>query len=161
MVTNARFYPDFDIDQYWGADDDTNKRSDIVRVVVEVASHKKDSPHAGNSHIEAVVQLQNYLETVGERWDQRLVGLAILGKEAYLMHLTREDLRIREVYKQSDDDNDHGVDDDDGKQNVHWMSLFDPRVVQVLDEIHALSMLSNVDDGDHNLKGEVKHENGD
>ena len=34
----ARLYADFDIDQYWYAGDDTNNRSDIVRIVVEIAS---------------------------------------------------------------------------------------------------------------------------
>jgi hypothetical protein len=36
----------------------------------------------------------------------------------------------------------------DGEQNDYWMSLFDPRIVQVLNEIHTLSMLSD-DDDDH------------
>ena len=162
-VTSARLYPDFNIDQYWGADDDTNKRPDIVRLVVEVASLKKNSPHAGDLHAEAVLQLRNYLETVGERWDKRLVGLAILGKEAYLMHLTQEDLRIREVYRLSDDEDDSDYDDDgngdgdnrkDEGRNAHWMSLFDPRVVQVLDEMHTLSTLSDDDDDDGDDEGE-------
>ena len=159
-VTKERLYPDFDIDQYWGADDDTNRQPDIVRIIVEIASLKDDFPDADKMHLEAVVQLQNYLETVGERWDQRLVGLAILGNEAYLMHLTQEDLRIREVYELSDDednddndgsdgdwdwddggnDNSSGMEREGRRQNDCWMSLFDPRVVQVLDEMYALSM---------------------
>jgi len=139
MVTKERLYPDFDIDQYWGADDDTNERSDVVRIVVEVASLGKDTH---GTHSEAVVQLQNYIDAVGEQWDQRLVGLAILGNEAYLLHRTQEDLQIRKVYGDEDDNDDDNDNDYDGGQNKHWMSLFDPRVVQVLDEMHTLSMLS-------------------
>lgn len=74
------------------------------------------------------------------------VGIAILGKEAYLMHCTRENPQIREVYEVSGDDDDDGDDDmeiDGGQQNDYWMSLFDPRVIQVLDEMHTLSMHSD------------------
>lgn len=143
MVTKERLYPDFDIDQYWGADDDTNERSDIVRIVVEVASLGKDY-HGSIPYSEAALQLLNYIDAVGERWDQRLVGLAILGNEAYLLHRTQEDFQIRRVYgdqdgNEEDDDNNNY----DGGQNKYWMSLFDPRVVQVLDEMHTLSMLSD------------------
>jgi hypothetical protein len=142
VVTKARLYPDFDIDQYWGAGDNTNNRPDIVRIVVEIASLNSDS---SNSHSEVVFQLQRYLEAVGERWDRRLVGIAILGNEAYLMHITHNDLRIREVYEQADDSDGS----DDGQQNNnYWMSLFDPRVVQVLDEIYLLSMDDDDEDED-------------
>jgi hypothetical protein len=41
------------------------------------------------------------------------------------------------------DDSDRDNEDEYGEQNDYWMSLFDPRVVQVLDEIHTLSMLSD------------------
>ena len=64
LVTKARLYPDFDVDQYWGADDDTNNRSDIVRIVVEIASLNDDSC---NTHSEVVFQLQRYLEAVGDK----------------------------------------------------------------------------------------------
>ena len=104
--------------------------------MVEIASFNQDS---SNSHSEAVLQLQSYLETVGERWDQRLVGLAIHGNEAYLMHVTEDNLRIREVYE-----NTNGLN----QQNECWMSLFDPRVVQVLNEIYNLSMDNDDDDDD-------------
>ena len=146
-VTELRLYPDFDIDQYWGADVDNNKRPDIVRVVVEIASFKKNSE---KSYGDAVVQLQSYLEGVGERWDKRLVGLAILGNRAYLMHITEDDPRIREVYEDSDSD------DDNQSQNDNWMSLFDPRVVEVLDEMHALCM--DDDDGDDDDDDDEYHD---
>jgi len=132
QVTNERLYPDFDIDQYWGAGDDIN-RSDIVRIVIEIASLNS------KSRDDVVYQLRSYIEAVGERWDQRLVGIAILGNEAYLMHITHDNLRIRVVYEEEDDSDDS--DDDDGQDNNdYWMSLFDPRVVEVLDEMYDLSM---------------------
>ena len=87
------------------------------------------------------------------------------------MHLTREDLWIREVYKPSghnDEDGDKDGDGDnggnngdgssgdnsdcdqedehcDGEQNDYRILLFkfNPCVVQVLSEIHTLSMLSD------------------
>ena len=85
-----------------------------MRIVVEIAS-LKDYPHARNSHSEAVVQLQNYLDTVGERWDQRLVRLAILGKEVYLMHRTQDDLQICEVYELLGDEDDNDNNDEESE----------------------------------------------
>jgi len=144
-VTKTRLYPDFDIDQYWGADNNTNKQPDIVRVVVEVASLVQDPPPY-DSYAEAVIQLQSYLDIVGERWHQRLVGLAILGNRAYLMHITEDDHRIREVY---------AYDSDDGDQMGNWMSLFDPRVVEVLDQMYELSMNDDeVEEDDDDDEGE-------
>ena len=111
-----------------------------MRIVVEIASLHKDPP-SEDSYADAIVQLQYYLEVVGERWHKRLVGLAILGNRAYLMHITEDDHEIRDVYKQADDS-----DDDDQEWNGNWMSLFDPRVVEVLDEMYELSI--NDDDVD-------------
>ena len=108
-----------------------------MRIVVEIASLNSES---GNLHSEVVYQLQRYLEAVGERWDQRLFGIAILGNEAYLMHITDIDLRVREVYEEVDDS-----DGDDAQQNSnYWMSLFDHRVVEALDEMYNLFMDDNV-----------------
>ena len=94
-----------------------------MRIVVEIVSLNSDS---GNLHSEVVYQLQRYLEAVGERWDQRLLIVAILSNEAYLMHITDNDLRVREVYEEAD----HSDDDDAQQNSNYWMSLFDHRVVE-------------------------------
>ena len=107
-------------------------------MVVEIASLNEDPPPE-DAYFVAVVQLQNYLEIVGERWHQRLVGLAILGNRAYLMHITEDNHHIRDIYEPT-------VESDDDDQQRNWMSLFDPRVVEVLDEMYELSI--NDDDVD-------------
>ena len=66
--------------------------------MVEVVFINKDTPYP--DVFRCCFQLHGCLEAVGERWDRRLVGLAILGIKAYLMHITEDDLRIREVYGQ-------------------------------------------------------------
>ena len=45
----------------------------------------------------------------------------------------------------SGDNNNHDKEDEyhDREQNDYWMSLFNPCIVQVLNEIHTLSMLSD------------------
>ena len=119
-------------------------------MVVEIASLHEDPP-PDNSYGDAVIQLESYLETVGERWHQRLVGLAILGNRAYMMHITEDNHQIRDVYEPTEDP------DDDG-QLGYWMSLFDPRVVKVLDEMYELSMN---DDGIDEDEGEDSNEDDD
>ena len=118
-------------------------------MVVEIASLHEDPPPE-NSYVDAAVQLQNYLETVGERWHQRLVGLAILGNRAHLMHITEDNHQVRAVYER--------YDPDDDVQLGYWMSLFDPRVVKVLDEMYELSMN---DDGIDEDEGEDSNEDDD
>ena len=107
-----------------------------MRVVVEMASLNEDPP-SDKAYSDAIFQLRSYIDTAGERWHQRLVGLAILGNRAYLMHITEDDHRIREVYEEADSDDS---DDDHQEQNGDWMSLFDPRVVEVLNEMYELSI---------------------
>ena len=60
------------------------------------------------------------------------------------MHFTHDDLRIREVYEQADDSDES----DRQHNNDCWVSLFDPRVVEVFDEIYDLSMDDDDDDFD-------------
>ena len=100
-----------------------------MRVVVEIASLNEDPP-SDKAYSDAIFQLHWHCR-------ERLVGLAILGNRAYLMHITEDDHRIREVYEEADSDDS---DDDHQEQNGDWMSLFDPRVVEVLNEMYELSI---------------------
>ena len=52
------------------------------------------------------------------------------------MHITDNDLRVREVYEEAD----HSDDDDAQQNSNYWMSLFDHRVDEALDEMYNLCM---------------------
>ena len=68
-VTNVRKHPDFTICQFWGADVNSNEQPDVIRVVFEVASNERDKQ-------EVVFQVLENLDFVGERFHDRILGVA-------------------------------------------------------------------------------------
>jgi len=76
-VTKKRFYPDFNVVQYWGADTDENDRADVIRIVIEVGTRE--------SHSALISRTFKYLKQVGSRWRGRLLGLALIGEFACLI----------------------------------------------------------------------------
>ena len=71
FVTKERKLPDFTVDQFFG---DPQEKHDIIRVVIEVASHDRDPT-------EVLAQLEGYMDLVGDRWEHRLLGVAMLNGE--------------------------------------------------------------------------------
>ena len=62
------------------------------------------------------------------------------------------------MYEQADD-LDESDDDDRQHNNNCWVSLFDPRVVEVFDEIYDLSMDDDNDDFDDDDGGDNEDQN--
>lgn len=105
-VTDTRYYPDFHVDQYFGADIDDNPEGDIARIVVELGSR--------NAHKLSVArQLTNYMDVIGPvRSRGCLLGIGLIGAEVLL--LQKKSGESKRLYE-------------------GWISMFDPRFVEVLD----------------------------
>lgn len=116
-MTNERLYPDFNIDEYWGADCDENPNGDIVRVVVEVGSD-------GAIKYDVNTQLQDYMDVVGDRWSDSLLGLGIIGNEVLMLKITKQHKRIHNVITST--------------RNDHWISIFDDRFIAELQKVLEL-----------------------
>ncbi|KAJ4472114.1 hypothetical protein J3R30DRAFT_3407621 [Lentinula aciculospora] len=80
-VTETRSYPDFCVDQYWGADDDSNLKADIIRIIVEVGSRMKSLSDPSSAQFFIRQQLEGYMEVVGpQRWEGSLLGVCSITK---------------------------------------------------------------------------------
>ncbi|KAJ3847510.1 hypothetical protein EV368DRAFT_69047 [Lentinula lateritia] len=85
---DTRLYPDFCIDQYWGADNDRNPRADVIRVIIEVGSKETGSIRKKTSKNAIISQLRSYMQLAGpQRWQGRLLGVAMLGAEVFLLEM--------------------------------------------------------------------------
>ncbi|KAJ3839902.1 hypothetical protein F5878DRAFT_640803 [Lentinula raphanica] len=141
-VSGKYVYPDFCVNQYWGADDDSNPKADVIRIIMEAGSVGKTSTRDRAKKLEnpnpklkektqsdMLVQLKAYMDLAGpQRWDGRLLGIAILGNEAYLLDLTDEDSsNIRDV-------------------TAGWISIFDPKFVEEVDWMYHYSIEHDNDD---------------
>ena len=123
-------YPDFCVDQYWGANNATNLIPDIIRIVVEVGSVGNGTTYSGVTKDAVEEQVHKYMELVGSRWQGLLFGLGILGNEVYIAQMRDSSLpggRIRRPRK---------VWDGDG-----WKSMFDREFFQELDRMYDYCML--------------------
>ncbi len=106
-------YPDFTVCQFWGPDVDANSQSDVIRVLIEVASDEEDK-------WPVVRQVLENLDIVGERFHEEILGIAIVKNEVSLF-------RNRP--------HGHGFHDLYG-----WISLFDQRFVAELNRIYDHSV---------------------
>lgn len=115
-VTNERRYPDFNIDQYWGADSDDNPHADIIRVVIEVGSSVQDC-WAVSAHLE------EYIDWVGTRFHEKLLAVGLAGNQVIMYSINDDRMSTRGRYGR-------------------WMSLFDPRAlfVEELNRVRQMSM---------------------
>ncbi|KAJ7718687.1 hypothetical protein DFH07DRAFT_784864 [Mycena maculata] len=105
-VNQDRKYPDFTICQFFGADDD-NTPGDVIRVVYEIGT-KTDAL----SKDKVLQQVRGYLDTVTDRrFDERLLGVAQVGNEVYLLSNHLNVATFISPYP-----------------NTQWISLFDPRI---------------------------------
>ncbi|EPQ52050.1 hypothetical protein GLOTRDRAFT_140513 [Gloeophyllum trabeum ATCC 11539] len=115
-VTKEKRYPDFNIDQYWGADTDENPHADIVRVVIEVGSSERD-------RWAVTRQLTEYVDWVGTRAHEKLLAVGLAGNKVIMYSINDDRISTRGRYGR-------------------WMSLFDPRAlfVEELNRIRQMSM---------------------
>jgi len=130
-VGQRRCYPDFCVEQYWGAGGvDGKHKPDVVRVIIELGSLRKglikgNSPPCTRDAVE--IQLKSYMDFVGpDRWDGRLLLIGMLGKHVCVMR-TGKDYLV------------------DGVEpvfigNKRWISMFDPKLVTELDDMYEYRM---------------------
>ncbi|KAF8149007.1 hypothetical protein K438DRAFT_2027453 [Mycena galopus ATCC 62051] len=115
-VIQDRQYPDFTVCQFFGADSD-NTPGDVIRVVYEIGT--KTDPL---SKVDVLRQLGFYLELVTDRrFDEWLLGVAQVGNEVYLLS------------------NQQGEDFEPAYPNTDWISLFDARFADKMNQIRDLS----------------------
>ncbi|KAF9012820.1 hypothetical protein BDZ89DRAFT_1077308 [Hymenopellis radicata] len=126
-------YPDFTVERYWGADNDDNPNPDVVRIVVEVGSFVQldramkqapRNPDAAGDRIREIVtrQLEKYMTRVEDRFDDRLLGVAMIGNEVALRVRTSGSHNNTLI---------PGIGTD-------WIRFDDPRFIQELDTIRNM-----------------------
>jgi len=109
-VTDTQYYPDFHVDQYFGADIDSNPDRDLARIVLEVGSLGKNKLHVHR-------QLSNYMDVIGPiRSRGMLLGVGLVGNEVLLIH--RGDNGTKVLFG-------------------GWISMFDPKFVSELDKMRS------------------------
>ncbi|KAJ3821812.1 hypothetical protein F5880DRAFT_1732486 [Lentinula raphanica] len=125
-VTSKRRYPDFCVDQYWGADNDNNRKGDVIRVIIEIGSLRRGSTRKIVTKTDVEVQLKTYMNlATPRRWQGRLLGVGMLGNEVFLAELTEDEpLEINPVISD-------------------WISMFDPRFAQEMDQVYEYSVLED------------------
>ncbi|KAF7333888.1 hypothetical protein MSAN_02401400 [Mycena sanguinolenta] len=114
-VDQDRQYPDFTVCQFFGADSD-NTPGDVVRVVYEIGT--KTDPL---SKLEVLRQLRTYLQAItARRCDEWLLGVGQVGNEVYLFSNQRSSTFLSAY------------------PNIDWISLFDHRFTDQLNQIRDL-----------------------
>ncbi|KAF9062766.1 hypothetical protein BDP27DRAFT_1336187 [Rhodocollybia butyracea] len=73
VVDEKGKFPDFTICQYG---DNSNN---IIRIVVEIASE-------GSSSAQAFLQLRDYMNLLGDRWEEKVLGIVWVGTSVALIH---------------------------------------------------------------------------
>jgi hypothetical protein len=121
------FYPDFTIEEYWGADVDSNPHPDSIRVVMEVASVVRlevitksyEEPQKALAEFgeQVITQLGRYIDRAGAKGPDRVLGVTILGNQVALREFR---------------DGKTGVILDIG---TDWFDFFDPRFVHHLNAV--------------------------
>ncbi|KAJ6538625.1 hypothetical protein B0H10DRAFT_2254389, partial [Mycena sp. CBHHK59/15] len=114
-VTDNRTYPDFTICQFFGADAD-GTAADMIRVVYEIGSTSADKRRIYR-------QLEGYLHSITPmRFDGWLLGVAQIQNEVFLMkNTTLNTADFTPLFP------------------TGWISLFDQRFVDELNQIRDLS----------------------
>ena len=136
-VGPRRRYPDFCIDQYWGADANKNPKADIVRVVIEVGSLNEGSIRESVTRSNVRIQLHQYMELVGpDRWHGRLLGIGMLGNRALLAKMWNDGTPSR-TRSPSNDPSHAPQPVISGRR---WISIFDPRFVAEIDSMYEYCM---------------------
>ncbi|KAJ4480984.1 hypothetical protein J3R30DRAFT_2385713 [Lentinula aciculospora] len=138
-VTKTRSYPDFCVDQYWGADDDSNFKADIIRVIVEVGSRTKSLGDISYTRVFIQQQLEGYMEAVGpQRWEGLLLGVCMLGSEVLLMRMAERD--NDNVDADWNPSKDPSVSPQfvftDSNGNPEWISMFDARFDHQMENVY-------------------------
>lgn len=136
-VGTRRYYPDFTIEQFWGADSDENPKADVVRVIVEVASVLEGPIKGSATYSKVELQLEHYMLTLGpSRWEGQLLGIGILGNQVYMLKM-RSDNTVGPVEDPMEDPRYLPRPVIDGDE---WISMFDYRFVEELDFMHGYCM---------------------
>ncbi|KAJ3805282.1 MAG: hypothetical protein NXY57DRAFT_263424 [Lentinula lateritia] len=143
-VGHTRLYPDFCIDQYWGADDDSNPRADVIRVIIEVGSEKTGSIRGKTSKDEIEAQLEIYMLLAGpQRWEGRLLGVAMLGAEVLLLEM-RDDVGSNEAATLNfENDPRQQPQPVFPRKKSPWIKMFDPRFEAEMDRMYQFSLAND------------------
>ncbi|KAF9790429.1 hypothetical protein BJ322DRAFT_388797 [Thelephora terrestris] len=115
-VNQKRTYPDFCVDQYWGADNDRNPKSDILRIIIEIGSlgRRKGSKSKKGRKGKIEAQLLGYMNTAGTKWRGKLLGVGLLGNEACFIKRAKSDAGSK-------------IKGTRGESRREWISIFDPK----------------------------------
>jgi len=133
-VGPRRRYPDFTIEQYWGADSDENPYGDVIRVIIEVGSKRKGNVKSHNTRQDIEIQLDDYIDCIGpDRWNGRLLGIGMLGSHVFMLRVGK-DYPVGSVPESSQD-----VPHKMLGKGV-WISMFNPKFVAELDSMYKYSM---------------------
>ena len=124
FVTKKKKHPAFTVDQFFGEEE-----HDIVRVVIEVASHDAKAP-------EVLAQLEEFMDAVGDRWERRLLGVAMLNGEVAMLernisHNAGAVVGLKWRRTGSSVGDTYAVDPEDAT----WMKMNDKRFIAKLNEI--------------------------
>jgi hypothetical protein len=106
-------HPDFTICQFWGPDVDANRKPDVIRVLIEVASSEEDKS-------DVLRQVRQNLDLVGDRFHDEILGVAIIQNEVALLGKKFGRRVPRNLFG--------------------WISLFDQRFVTELNRIYNHSI---------------------
>ncbi|KAJ3933856.1 MAG: hypothetical protein NXY57DRAFT_997146 [Lentinula lateritia] len=142
-VGDTRLFPDFCIDQYWGADNDRNPRADVIRVIIEVGSKETGSIRKKTSKNAIINQLRGYMQLAGpQRWQGRLLGVAMLGAEVFLLEM--RDVSAKEATTLSSRKNPcHRPQPVLSSKKSPWIKMFDPRFEAEMERMYQFSLAND------------------